>query len=258
MQQTFRLLCFSALFLGLIAAHEGLDSSHFEYKNGAASAPNTLSNEEIAGGWTLLFDGKTTKGWRNYRKSTIGEGWKVADGALYLEVKDKKEGHWQGNGGDIITEGQYENYDLRMEWKISECGNSGIIYHVQEMESCEYAWQTGPEIQVLDNTCHPDGKLENHRAGSLYDMLAPRKLVVKPAGEWNKMRLRIKNGKVTEWLNGKKIVEYEMFTPKWNEMIANSKFKDMPNFGKARKGHIALQDHGNAVWFRNIKIKALN
>ncbi len=252
MQQTIRLVCIFSLFMMLISAQHTAENNFPE-----ETVPNTLTAEEEAKGWTLLFDGQTTEGWRNYQKSTIGEGWKVADGALYLDVQDKEEGHWQGNGGDIITEGQYENYDLRMEWKIGECGNSGIIYNVVELGSCEYVWQTGPEIQLLDNPCHPDGKLENHRAGSLYDMIAPSKLVVKPAGEWNKMRLKIKNGKVTEWLNGKKIVEYEMFTPKWEEMIANSKFKDMPNFGKARKGHIALQDHGNPVWFRNIKIKEL-
>ncbi|GJM35142.1 MAG: glycosyl hydrolase [Saprospiraceae bacterium] len=220
--------------------------------------PTGLSAAEIAEGWTLLFDGQSLNGWRNFRKSTIGSSWKVADGAIYLDAKKQENGHWQAaNGGDIITDGQFENYELQLEWKIGDCGNSGIIYNVVELESCEYVWQTGPEIQVLDNTCHPDGKLENHRAGSLYDMIAPRKVAVKPAGEWNKVRLRVKNGKVKEWLNGKKIVEFEMFTPEWDKMIASSKFKDMPNFGKSRKGHIALQDHGDPVWYRNIKIKKL-
>ncbi len=222
----------------------------------APTAPNTLSAEEQKAGWKLLFDGKTTKGWRNFKKQTIGSAWKVVDGAIMLDAKKNPNGDWQAvDGGDIITEGEYENYELRLEWKIAPCGNSGIIFNVVDSDKYDYVWQTGPEIQVLDNTCHPDALIQKHRAGDLYDLVSCKQETVKPAGQWNQVRLVIKNGKLKEWLNGKKVVETEMFTSQWTQMIANSKFKDMPDFGKARKGHIALQDHGNQVWFRNIKIK---
>lgn len=221
-------------------------------------APNTLTTAEKAAGWKLLFDGKTTDGWRNFNKETIGESWVVKDGALMLNSQPKEGGGWQAkDGGDIITEDEYENYELRIDWKINNCGNSGIIYNVVEDEKYDAVWQTGPEMQVLDNTCHPDAKIETHRAGDLYDMIAVKYETVRPAGEWNQARLIINNGKTEHWLNGKKLVEFEMFTDEWTKMIANSKFKDMPDFGKAKKGHIALQDHGDRVWFRNIKIREL-
>lgn len=219
---------------------------------------NTLTENEKAKGWTLLFDGQSTKGWRNFGKQTIGSSWKVVDGTLMLDAKQRDDGGWQAaDGGDIITDGEYENYELRLEWKIAPCGNSGIIYNVVESEEYDYVWHTGPEMQILDNTCHPDAKIETHRAGDLYDMIECKYLTVKPAGSWNKVRLKVNNGKTEHWLNGRKVVEFEMFSPEWERMIANSKFKDMPAFGKSRKGHIALQDHGDRVWFRNIKIREL-
>lgn len=217
--------------------------------------PNTLTEREKAAGWTLLFDGLTTNGWRNFGKSTIGSSWKVVDGTLTLDAQPRNDGGWQAaDGGDIITDGEYENYELQLEWKISPCGNSGIIYNVAEAEEYDYVWHTGPEMQILDNTCHPDAKIQTHRASDLYDMIECKYITVKPAGNWNKVRLKVDNGKVEHWLNGRKVVEFEMFNQEWERMIANSKFKDMPAFGKSRKGHIALQDHGNRVWFRNIKI----
>lgn len=220
------------------------------------TAPNTLSAAEQKAGWKLLFDGQTTKGWRNFKKQTIGSAWKVVDGALMLDAKKNPNGDWQAvDGGDIITDGEFENFELRLEWKIAPCGNSGIIYNVVEDDKYDYVWQTGPEMQVLDNACHPDAQIEKHRAGDLYDLISCKYVTVKPAGEWNQARLVIRNGKLEHWLNGKKLVSTEMFTSQWQQMIANSKFKDMPDFGKARKGHLSLQDHGNPVWYRNIKIR---
>ncbi len=223
-----------------------------------ATAVNTLSAFEKAAGWKSLFDGKSMAGWRNFNKQTVGSGWIVKDDAIYLNSKKGADGNWEAkDGGDIITEGQYENYELSLEWKIGACGNSGVIFNVVEDAKYEFVWQTGPEMQVLDNTCHPDAKIRTHRAGDLYDMIECKYVTVKPAGQWNHARLVINKGKTEHWLNGRKVVEYEMFTDQWTDMIANSKFKDMPDFGKSKKGHISLQDHRDPVWYRNIKIREI-
>lgn len=210
-----------------------------------------------AEGWVDLFDGKTTKGWRNYQKETIGKSWAVKDGALTLEVVADGDETRSEDGGDIITTGQYENFELSLEWKISACGNSGIMFNVVESDEFKRTYHTGPEMQVLDNDCHPDAKIHTHRTGDLYDLIACSEEVGKPVGEWNLVDIRIKDGQAEFNLNGHKVVEFTMFDQGWNDMIAKSKFKDMPGFGKFRKGHIALQDHGNAVAFRNIRIREL-
>lgn len=234
------------------------DQLGFRQTPAPAPAPNTLSEAERRAGWKLLFDGQTTQGWHNFGKKTIGGSWKVVDGALHLDAQRHDDGHWQAaDGGDIVTEGEYENYELRLEWKIGPCGNSGIMYNVVENKDFQYPWQTGPEMQVLDNTCHPDASIQKHRAGDLYDMISCRIETVRPAGQWNQIRLVVKNGQVEHWLNGRRVVSFEMFTDEWNSMIANSKFRDMKGFGQARRGRIALQDHGDPVWFRNIKIRTL-
>ncbi len=224
----------------------------------SATADNTLSAEEKKGGWQLLFDGKTLNGWRNFGKKTIGKDWRIDDNALHLFVAAKGENGWQSReGGDIITNDEYENYELQLEWKISPCGNSGIIYNVIESDKYQYVWQTGPEMQVLDNACHPDSKIHKHRAGDLYDLIPCSQETVKAAGEWNKARLVVNKGRVEHWLNGVKVVETQLWDDAWKKMVAASKFKEMAGFGTGRKGHIALQDHGDKVWFKNIKIKKL-
>ena len=222
--------------------------------NSRAQSSSALSEKEKAEGWKLLFDGKTTTGWRNYNSNKIGAGWRVADGVLYVD--SKKEG--QSSGGDIITDGEFENFELSLDWKIAPCGNSGIIFNVVEAPRYKYTFLTGPEMQVLDNACHPDAKIDKHRAGNLYDLIESKTVSVHPAWEWNQARIISNKGHLELWLNDVKQVETEMFTPQWEAMIKTSKFKDMPDFGKARKGHIALQDHGDQVWFKNIKIRELN
>lgn len=200
-------------------------------------------------GYTSLFDGKTTTGWHTYLKTGSG-AWKVVDGALQLDPKAEGQ-------GDLVTDNEYENYELKIDWKISDTGNSGIIFGVQEDPKFQETYQTGIEMQVLDNKNASDNKKANHLAGSLYDMKAPSADVAKPAGEWNSAVLRKKNGHLTFWLNGTKTVEVQIGSDEWKELLSNSKFKNWTDFAKYPKGHIALQDHGHDVAFRNISIKQL-
>lgn len=219
---------------------------------------NTLIEPETKAGWQLLFDGKSLNGWRNFRKKTIGKSWVIQDEAIHLNAQPNKDGHWQApDGGDIITDKAYENFEFVCEWKIGNCGNSGIMFNVVESDKYDYVWQTGPEMQVLDNSCHPDSKYVTHRAGDLYDMIECKYPAVKTAGEWNEARIVSNKGKVDFWLNGIQVVSFTMHNEEWKKRISNSKFKDMPDFGLSKKGHISLQDHGDKVWYRNIKIREL-
>lgn len=217
-------------------------------------AVNTLSTAERKAGWKLLFDGKTTAGWRNYGAATIGSAWRVVDGTLHLDPSEK-DGWQTVGGGDIITEQQFENYELAFDWKVAPGGNSGLIYGVVENADYPYVWHSGPEYQLLDNPAHPDGVIKTHRAGDLYDFIASSFVAVNAGGEWNRTRLVVNQGKVEHWLNGYKVVEYDQTSADWKTMIANSKFRDMPGFAQSRRGHIALQDHGDPVWFKNIRIR---
>ena len=221
-------------------------------KKSAASKPaaaiNTLTSTEKSAGWKLLFDGKDFKGWRVYRGADVQAPWSIDHGAITLS----------GPGKDIITAEEYGDFELSIDWKISPAGNSGVIYMVKEDDIAPETYNTGPEMQVLDNERHADGKVESHRAGALYDLVAPITAAAKPVGEWNRARIKVSHGKIEHWLNGVKIVESPYGDDAWRKMVAGSKFKDMPLFGKASSGHIALQDHGgDPVWFRNIKIRKL-
>jgi hypothetical protein len=220
--------------------------------------PNTLTQAEIDDGWVLLFDGKTSTGWRSYGKSTFPEkGWVIEDGILHVQGSGKGEA---GGGGDIITEKTYGNFEFSLEWKVSEGGNSGIFYLAQEKPD-QPIWKSAPEMQILDNAKHPDAKLGidgNRAAGSLYDLIPGNFEAVKPAGEWNKIKIMVYKGTVVHWVNDVNVLEYHLWTQDWKDMVANSKFKDYEDFiNPAEEGHIGLQDHGDDVWFRNIKIKKL-
>lgn len=226
----------------------------------ALSACTTGKNSIKFGEWNSLFDGKTIKGWHTYGKpGTVGSAWKVQEGAITLDASSKD--NWQvRGGGDIVTDQEYDNYELELEWKIANCGNSGIIYHIVESPENDYCWRTGPEMQVLDNKCHDDAKYPKHRAGDLYDLKSSTKETVKPAGEWNKVRIVSYNGKMQHWLNGELVVQYELGSEAFNEMLSQSKFsdkKEFPSFGKSQKGRIGLQDHGDQVSFKNIRIRKI-
>ena len=209
-------------------------------------------------GWITLFDGKTTNGWHTYGKKTAGNEWKVEGGALHLDASTPNK-----EGGDLVTNDEYKNFDLKLEWKISEKGNSGIIFYVHEdPEKYHETYVTGIEMQVLDNGTptrlgQPDGKLYTHRAGDLYDLLASKE-AVKPLGQWNQVEIKAKDGKLDFYMNGEHTLSTKMWDENWKKMVAISKFKDMPGFSAYKEGKIALQDHGADVWFRNIKIKKLD
>jgi len=221
-----------------------------------STAMNTLTNEEKKEGWELLFDGESTKGWHKYGNKPVGKSWKVADGTIYLDASVKKEGKVE-DGGDIVTDEDFDNFHLKYDWKISVNGNSGVIFYAQEDNKYKWPWETGPEMQVLDNNGHPDAKIIKHRAGDLYDLISSSKETVKPAMEWNTAEIKSVNGKLDLYLNGENIVSTTLWDDNWKKLVAGSKFKNMPDFGKYQKGKLGLQDHGNDVWFRNIKIRRL-
>jgi len=220
-------------------------------------APNTLSQKEKNDGWQLLFDGQTTNGWHTYGKQATGKAWIIEDGTLHLNAAAKKN-FTTNEGGDIVTNDEFDNFDLKLEWKISKNGNSGIMIYVKEdANKYEQPYFTGPEMQVLDNAGHADAKIYKHKAGDLYDLIASSKEVVKPVGEWNAVEIIAKNGQLDFYLNGEHTVNTIMWDDNWRKMIAASKFKAWPDFGTFKKGRIDLQDHGDDVWYRNIKIKNL-
>jgi len=198
--------------------------------------------------WVILFDGGSVDRWRGFKQGNFPfDGWAIEDGNLKTIVG--------GNRVDIITKDMYDNFELVLEWKVSPAGNSGIFYFATE--ESDYIWQTAPEMQVLDDSGHPDGKKSVTSAGSLYDLMSPMEKSLKPVGEFNESRIKAKNNQVEHWQNGKKILSYEYGSNTINELIAKSKFKSMPLFAKANSGHVGLQHHGEEVWYRNIRIRKL-
>lgn len=247
-------LAFPALMVIALTACNNTES---ETASTASKKDTTSVPINNATEWKSLFDGKTTAGWHTYGKKDVGEAWQVMDSSLVLDTA-QKEGWQIKGGGDIVTNEEFENYDLKLEWKISPAGNSGIIFNVKEDTSkYKYAWSTGPEMQVADNELNEDGKIFKHRAGDLYDLIPSTKSAVKPAGEWNTVEIISNKGKLDFYLNNEHIVSTTMWDDNWRKLITGSKFKDMPDFGTFKKGRIALQDHGAMVWYRNIKIKQL-
>ena len=216
---------------------------------------DTTSTEPAAenDGWVTLFDGETTNGWHTYLRDTVSAAWVVENGELRFNPDVPRE-----QRGDIVTDGEYENYEFELEWQISAGGNSGIIFSVHEAPEFSATYQTGIEMQVLDNIDADDNKIENHLAGCLYDLIGSKEVSQpKPVGEWNQARIRKNNGQITLWLNGVQTADVTIGSAEWDQVLQASKFKDWEHFAKYPKGKIALQDHGNVVAYRNIRIKEL-
>ena len=246
-----------AAFFAVSCASEG----DTDRSAAAEDAPlNTLTEQEIEDGWVLLFDGETTDGWRGYNQDSFPEGgWVVEDDGT-LRVIGTGMGEAGGEGGDIVYDQKFHNFRLSLEWKVSEGGNSGIFYLGQEIEGTPI-WQSAPEMQILDNERHPDAELGvdgNRKAGSLYDLIPADPQNFRGAGEWNSAEVLVYRGTVVHFQNGEPVLEYHLGTSAWDEMVANSKFAEYEEFGKNQPGYISLQDHGDDVWFRNIKIREMN
>ena len=231
---------FSGLTFALFTACSSGESSSEEVTTEAEPAM-----EETTSDWQDL---SSLDAWRNYKADTLSDKWTIENGTLMLTGS---------GGGTIVTKEEYDNFELEMDWKISEGGNSGLFFNVIESDDLGPAWHSGPEYQLLDNERHGDAKIRKHRTGDNYDVQQSTVETVKPAGEWNTTRLVVNGDQVEHYLNGEKVVEYELGSQAWQDSVANSKFGELPMYGKADKGRIALQDHGDQVWFRNIRIREI-
>lgn len=220
---------------------------------GCQPKQNLLTEQEQAEGWTLLFDGNTLGGWRDFNGDSLTGPWMAENGTI------KAEGHGSDANGYIVTGRQYDNFILSWDWKISKGGNSGVLYHVLEGKKFEVPYVTGPEYQLIDNENFPDPLEEWQKCGADYAMYLPdtSKLKINPAGEWNTSKIVFDNGHVEYWMNGEKTIEFEAWTPDWFNRKNSGKWSHAPEYGLSQTGLICLQDHGYPAWFRNIKIKEL-
>jgi len=210
------------------------------------SSPNTLTSAQRADGWRLLFDGRTTDGWRGYKEANVPSGWHVEDGTLTKSTETE----------DIISKDQFGDFELAFEWKIGPGGNSGVFY--RGTEEYDHIYWSAPEYQLLDDSLAPDGTSRLTAAGSDYGLYPSPAGVVKHANEWNSSLIVVQGARVQHWMNGRKLLEYELWSPEWEAKVKASKFKEWPNYGRAKKGYLAIQgDHPGPLALRNIRIRVL-
>lgn len=251
----------SILIFGLMAAMM-VSSSNVSAKKSKKKAPKKTT-AAAKDGFVTLFDGKTFTGWRGYNRTDMPGAWTIEDGAIKINGSGKGEAGAK-DGGDIIFDKKYKNFELTFEWKVAKGSNSGVFYLSQEVKD-EPIYKSSPEYQILDNANHPDAMLGNdgnRKSASLYDLIPATPQNSKPFGEWNTGKILVYKGTVVHSQNGKNVVEYHLWTSDWKTMVDNSKFKGWENFinagGENQEGFIGLQDHGDDVWYRNIKIKVLD
>jgi hypothetical protein len=215
-------------------------------QTGDSSAPGTLTQEQQAAGWRQLFDGRTTAGWRGYKEQTVPAGWHVVDGML---TKD-------ASTGDIITTDQFGNFELALDWKLGPGGNAGLFY--RGTEEYDHIYWSAPEYQLLDDSLHPDGKSRLTAAGAAYALYPAPPGIVKPANQWNSTLIVVQGARVQHWMNGQKLLEYELGSPDWEAKVKASKFNEWPHYGRAQRGYIGIQgDHEGVLTLRNIRIRVL-
>jgi len=227
-------------------------------ENPKASIDTTeISTNDSSETWIPLFDEQTLAGWHSYGKTEAGSAWQADSGTIHL-LPGARNGYQTAQGGDLVTDSMYTDFILRLEWKVSRSANSGILLYVQE-DTAKYkeTWNTGWELEVCDHEYNGDAHVHKRDGGEIYDLIAATSREANGYGEWNKVEIRTNKGKVDVWLNGTKNLDFRIWDDNWNKLIAGSKFKTMPGFGTFTKGHIALQDHGQEVWYRNIYVKKL-
>jgi hypothetical protein len=215
-------------------------------KPAGAPVQNTVTRDESAAGWTSLFDGASLERWRGFRKGAMPAGWQAVGGTL-ARVQP---------AGDIVTVDTFADFDLVFEWRVEKGGNSGVFFRVTE--EADLVWHSGPEYQILDNAGHRDGRDALTTAGSNYALHAPLRDATRPVGEWNTARLLVRGSHVEHWMNGVELLEYEIGSADWERRVKASKFSSLPRYGREPRGHIALQDHGDPVAYRNLKIRRLD
>lgn len=198
-------------------------------------------------GWRSLLDGEAAEHWRGYGSDRLPAGWRMVDGALTRVAR----------AGDIVTRREFGDFELELEWMVAPGGNSGIFYRVSEAPGLAHTWQSGPEYQVLDDAGHADGVRRETSAGACYGLYPAPRGVVRPAGEWNRTRILVQGNQVEHWLNGHRIVTYELASPEWRDRVRRSKFADLPRYGREPRGHIGLQDHGDLVAYRDIRVRVI-
>ncbi|WP_286847383.1 3-keto-disaccharide hydrolase [Proteiniphilum sp. UBA5463] len=240
-----------------------MSCSNTSKQSKTADATDCVEMTAAGEGWITLFNGTDFTGWRGYNRADMPSAWTIEDGAIKINGSGMGEAGAK-DGGDIIYDQKFKNFELTFEWKVSEGGNSGVFYLAQELEG-KQIYESAPEYQILDNAKHPDAKLGkdgNRQSASLYDLVPAVPQNSKPAGEWNTGGIMVYKGTVIHTQNGENVVEYHLWTDSWKEMVAGSKFKNWPDFlnagGENQEGYIGLQDHGDDVWYRNIKIKILD
>jgi hypothetical protein len=243
---------FSAALLIFFAACQSPGSSNTSSTDSTSVKPAGADS-----GWISLSGGDSIKGWHSYGKPVAGKAWNIDSGSIHLQA-GTKNGYQTNQGGDLVTNDSFSNFHLKLEWKISKKANSGIILYVWEDTSrYKETWNTGMEMQVCDKDSNEDAHSPKHEAGELYDLIPASTRAAKGYGEWNKVEVISDKGKLSFYLNDVNIINTNLWDDKWKQLIASSKFKDMPGFGTFTTGHIALQDHGEEVWYRNIMIKKL-